>query len=49
MFNFFLSLEKRNANRNTIQSLSENGRLITKKDEILKQFSDNLQTKYKKT
>lgn len=43
---YFLSLEKRNATRKSIQSLKANGRVITSKKEILQTFSENLRTKY---
>ena len=44
---YFLALEKRNATVNSIQLLKDDERLITKKDEILKLFSENLQAKYR--
>ena len=43
---YFLSLEKRNAMRKSIQSLKVDDCIITKKEEILQHFSENLQTKY---
>ena len=43
---YFLSLEKRNATRKSVQSLKANGRVITSKKEILQTFSENLRTKY---
>ena len=43
---YFLSLEKRNAERNSIHCLKYQDRLITNKEEIIKHFSDNLQSKY---
>ena len=45
---YFLSLEKRNAARNSIQYIKINNLLITKKEEILEQFSENLRNKYRK-
>ena len=45
---YFLSLEKRNAMQNSILSLNVNGHIITKKEEILDNFSNNLQAKYRK-
>ena len=45
---YFLSLEKRNAARNSIQHIKVNNLVITKKEEILEQFSENLRNKYSK-
>ena len=46
---YFLSLEKRNAVRNSIQSLRVSDSIITDKTEILTYFSQNLKEKYLKT
>ena len=43
---YFLSLEKRNAERKSIHSLKVNDRIISKKDEILKEFTNHLSQKY---
>ena len=43
---YFLSLEKRNGVRKSIQSLSINNNTITRKDEILSQFTNHLNRKY---
>ena len=45
---YFLSLEKRNAIRNSIQSLKVDGKIVTEKEEINQYFSDNLQAKYRR-
>lgn len=44
---YFLSLEKRNAVRNKIQSLKIDNEVITDNKQIIQYFSDNLQTKYR--
>ena len=43
---YFLTLEKRNGTRNSIQCLKVNECIITEKKTILKYFSENLQAKY---
>ena len=43
---FFLSLEKRNSMRTSIQSLKINNRVITDNEKILQHFSENLANKY---
>ena len=43
---FFLSLEKRNGIRKSVQSLSVNDKTITKKKDILSQFTQFLENKY---
>ena len=43
---YFLSLEKRNTARNSVQCLRFDDCIVTKKDVILQCFSDNLQAKY---
>ena len=45
---YFLSLEKRNAIRNTIQSIKIDGHIVTDKEKILQHFSENLKKKYTK-
>lgn len=43
---YFLSLEKRNFNKKCIEYITEDGKCITRIDEILDKFSNNLQKKY---
>ena len=43
---YFLSLEKRNVNRKSIQYILNNGQTITKQGEILSLFTQDLQKKY---
>ena len=45
---YFLSLEKRNTMRNSIQSLIINNSITTDKGKILEHFSENLRKKYTK-
>ena len=44
---YFLTLEKRNGTRKSIQCLKVNEHIITEKKTILKYFSENLQAKYR--
>ena len=45
---YFLSLEKRNAIRNSVQSIKVNEKIVTDKTQILELFSENIRNKYKK-
>lgn len=46
---FFLSLEKRNAQRKSIQCLKHGGRILSRKRDILKEFTNHLAHKYSAT
>ena len=45
---YFLSLEKRNTLRNSIQSIRVEEKIVTDKTEILEQFSESIRSKYRK-
>ena len=45
---YFLSLEKRNAIRNSVQSIKVNEKIVTDKVKILEHFSENIRNKYHK-
>ena len=47
--NYFLSLEKRNYSRKSIQYLEDGNRKITQTDKILDRFTQNMQSKYTST
>lgn len=45
---YFLSLEKRNSIRNSVQSIQVNEKVVSDKSEILEHFSENMRGKYRK-
>ena len=45
---YFLSLEKRNGSRNSVQALKVNNKIVTDKRKILEHLSGNLRNKYRK-